>query len=62
MDNLAGIYCKQGEYKEAESFHERALVIQKKVQVSAQPDTAFSLNNLAKLHNIQPIISNLKRR
>ena len=47
LNNLAGLYYRQGKSAEAEPLHKRSLAIREKVLGADHPDVATSLNNLA---------------
>jgi len=53
LNNLAGLYYRQGLYDKAEPLYERALEIRKSVLGEQHPDVATSLNNLAGLYDSQ---------
>ncbi len=46
-NSLAGVYERQGKYKEAENLCEKALKIREKILGENHLDTATSYNNLA---------------
>ena len=49
LNNLAGLYYRQGRYAEAEPLYQRSLAILQKAHGRDHPDVAISLNNLAAL-------------
>jgi tetratricopeptide (TPR) repeat protein len=53
LDNLAGLYRKQGQYAKAEPLMVRALAIREKALGPNHPDVATSLNNLVDLYYFQ---------
>ena len=54
LDNLAGLYVKQGRYAEAEPLHKRALAIYEKTLGPDHPQVAQTLENYAALlHKIE---------
>ena len=53
LNNLAALYCTQGQYAQAEPLYKRALAIWEKALGPDHPDVATSLNNLAELYGTQ---------
>jgi tetratricopeptide (TPR) repeat protein len=53
LNNLGGLYAKQGRYVDAESLYKRSLEIREKALGREHPDVALSLNNLAELYLTQ---------
>lgn len=47
VDSLGSSFLKHGEYKEAETMHQRALQIREEELGSEHPDTLISLDGLA---------------
>jgi Tfp pilus assembly protein PilF len=50
LNNLANLYCNQGQYAQAEPLHKRALAIREKALGPDHPDVAQSLENMAQLY------------
>ena len=53
LNNLAGLYRRQGKYGDAEPLYVRALAIDEKALGAMHPDVAIDLNNLALLYGNQ---------
>ena len=53
LNNLASLYCAQGDYARVEPLYRQALEIRKKVLGENHPDYAMSLDNLALLYRDQ---------
>ena len=53
LNNLAGVYLIQKQYKEAESFNKEALKIRQNVFGEKHPEVAMSLNNLGGIYQEQ---------
>jgi CHAT domain-containing protein len=53
LNNLAGLYARQGRYADAEPLYKRSLVIKETAFGSEHPDVAITLNNLAELYLFQ---------
>ena len=46
LNNLAGLFEKQGCYAQAEPLYQRSLAIKQKILGAKHPDVALLLNNL----------------
>ena len=46
LNDVAGVYCAQGDYVEAEPLYQESLAIRKKLLGSEHPDVASALNNI----------------
>ena len=53
INNLGGLYLKQGRYAEATPFFKRALEIAEKSHPPNHPDVEAALGNLAKTYELQ---------
>ena len=53
LNNLAGLYCSQGKYEQAELLFLRSLEISETTLGKTHPDVASSLSNLAELYRTQ---------
>jgi CHAT domain-containing protein/Flp pilus assembly protein TadD len=53
LNNLAGLYVRQGRCADAEPLYQRSLAIREKALGRDHPDVAQSLNNLAELYRRQ---------
>ena len=53
LNNLAGVYDRQGRYAEAEPLYPQALQLRREVLGERHPDTISSLNNLARVYHRQ---------
>jgi tetratricopeptide (TPR) repeat protein len=53
LNNLAMLYCAQGQSGRAEPLYQRSLVIQEKALGPEHPHSATGLNNLAELYSSQ---------
>ncbi|MBI3472617.1 MAG: tetratricopeptide repeat protein, partial [Candidatus Solibacter usitatus] len=53
LNNLGGLYEKQGDYAKAESAYQRALTMRERILGPDHPDLAVSLNSLAGLSLFQ---------
>ena len=62
MDNLAGIYIKEGKLAEAEALQLRALDTFKEVLGADHPDVAICLDNLADLYTLEKRYKQALRR
>ena len=49
-DNMAVVYCDQGDYEKALEYHGKALPIRERVLGSEHPSTAMTYNNMANVY------------